>query len=159
MSNNIHSASIPANTLQQALARANEIKTLLAPYLSTLTPDQRHDLPKMGDKTWSFVDKAHELAVVNPVLVPPFVVMNDYNIDYADAHGILPLLVTVQQLSQGISDTRLLAGSEAYQASLAFYNSAKQAAKQNVPGAKAVYEALKTRFPGTTRHVEEKGEL
>jgi hypothetical protein len=151
MSNNIHSASISASILQQALARANEIKTLLAPYLSTLTPDQRQSLPKMGDKTWSFVEKAHELAIVNPVLVPPFVVMNDYNIDYTDAHSILPLLVTVQQLAQGISDIRLLAGSEAYQASLAFYNSAKQAAKQNVPGAQAVYETLKPRFPGVPR--------
>ena len=39
-----------------------------------------------------------------------------------------------------------LSGSEAYVASLAFYNSVKQAAKINIPGAKAISEDLKLRF-------------
>jgi hypothetical protein len=39
-----------------------------------------------------------------------------------------------------------LSGSEAYVASLAFYNSVKQAARINVPGAKAIAEDLKLRF-------------
>ena len=49
--------------------------------------------------------------------------------------------------SQGISDTQMTAGSEAYQAALVFYNSAKVASSQGVPGAKAVFEELKRRFP------------
>jgi len=40
-----------------------------------------------------------------------------------------------------------MAGSEAYIASLSFYNSAKDAAKRDIPGAKAVYEDLRLRFP------------
>jgi hypothetical protein len=47
----------------------------------------------------------------------------------------------------------MTAGSEAYQAALIFYNSAKVAASQGIQGAKAVYEQLKKRFPGTKRHV------
>jgi hypothetical protein len=45
----------------------------------------------------------------------------------------------------------MLAGSEAYQAALVFYKSVKMAAAHDVPGAKAVYEELKTRFPGGKR--------
>jgi hypothetical protein len=41
----------------------------------------------------------------------------------------------------------MAAGSEGYQAALVFYKSVKMAAAQDVPGAKAVYEELKTRFP------------
>jgi hypothetical protein len=41
----------------------------------------------------------------------------------------------------------LLAGSEAYQAALSFYNYVKVLAAQDVPNAKAVYEELKKRFP------------
>jgi hypothetical protein len=39
----------------------------------------------------------------------------------------------------------MLAGSEAYHAALTFYNAVKRAAADDVPGAKAVYEALKAR--------------
>jgi hypothetical protein len=42
----------------------------------------------------------------------------------------------------------MVSGSEAYQASLIFYNSAKMAARQDIPGAKAVYDELRKRFPG-----------
>jgi hypothetical protein len=42
----------------------------------------------------------------------------------------------------------MVAGSEAYQSSLIFYNSVKMAARQDIPGAKAIYEELKKRFPG-----------
>jgi hypothetical protein len=45
----------------------------------------------------------------------------------------------------------MIAGSEAYQAALMFYKSVKMAAAQDIPGAKAVYEELKTRFPQTGR--------
>jgi hypothetical protein len=46
----------------------------------------------------------------------------------------------------------MTAGSEAFQAALVFYNSTKVVASQDVPGAKAVYEELKRRFPGKKRH-------
>jgi hypothetical protein len=45
----------------------------------------------------------------------------------------------------------MTAASEAYQAALVFYKSVKIAAAQDVPGAKAVYDELKTRFPGGRR--------
>jgi hypothetical protein len=151
MSNNIHQASIPADVLAEALGKLGEVKELLAPFAVTLTVDQRQSLPKMGDKSLPFVEKAHELALLNPQLLPAFVSQDDFTVDFTDAHNITPLAVTAQQVQQVIDDTRLLAGSEAYQAALSFYNSVKQATKQNVPGAKAVYDALKARFAGTTR--------
>jgi hypothetical protein len=57
----------------------------------------------------------------------------------------------IRQLDENASDTEMTAGSEAYQAALVFYKSVKMAAAQDVPGAKAVYEELKTRFPGGKR--------
>jgi hypothetical protein len=54
-------------------------------------------------------------------------------------------------LEEGVDDTEMIAGSEAYQAALVFYKSVKVAAAQDIPGAKAVYDELKTRFPGGKR--------
>jgi ribosomal protein L14 len=139
----------------QAQAKAEEIKMLLAPYITVLTPEQRRTLAKMGDKTLAFVEKAHELALTNPVFVPPFLNMAEFTIDFSDAHNIEPVLVLLEQLRSGVDDTQMLAGSEAYQAALVFYNSVKEAASKNVPGAKAVYDALRVRFPHKKRRGEE----
>jgi hypothetical protein len=57
------------------------------------------------------------------------------------------LLNSVQQLEEAIDNTEMTAESEAYQAALVFYKSVKMAAAQDIPGAKAVYKELKTRFP------------
>jgi hypothetical protein len=51
----------------------------------------------------------------------------------------------------------MTAGSEAYQAAPVFYQSVKSAAAQDAPGAKAVYEELRTRFPGGKRKTGEAG--
>jgi hypothetical protein len=65
-----------------------------------------------------------------------------------DTTGLRVLEISLQQLLQGVDDTVMIAGSEAYNQSLVFYNAVKEAARQDIPGAKAIYDDLKTRFPG-----------
>ncbi|MDR2408410.1 MAG: hypothetical protein LBE13_09920 [Bacteroidales bacterium] len=59
-------------------------------------------------------------------------------------------------MKEAVDDTEMTAGSEAYQAALVFYHSVKTAAAPAIPGAKAVYEELKTRFPSSKRKSGEK---
>jgi hypothetical protein len=151
MKENQHVQAIPPDVLTQMQTKIQEIQTLVAPYLLALTPAERQGMPKMGEKTISFVEKAHDFALQNPNLVPPYLEMTAFGTDFADAHGLWTLHNMVLQLEEGISDTEMTAGSEAYQAALVFYKSVKMAAAQDIPGAKAVYEELKTRFPGGRR--------
>ncbi|MDR2632331.1 MAG: hypothetical protein LBC51_01735 [Treponema sp.] len=151
MKDNKHSQAIPSTVLTQAQTKVDEAKTLLAPYLLALTPAERQGMPKMGEKTIGFVEKAYDFARQNPNLVPPYLEVDAFGVDFSDAHGLWTLLNSVQQLEEGVSDTEMTAGSEAYQAALVFYKSVKMAAAQDIPGAKAVYEELKTRFPGGKR--------
>ena len=144
---NQHANAIPAETVQQAHALLTQAAELLAPYTLALTPEERHDLLKMGDKTLAFVDKAHQLAQQNPTLYPPYLDMAEFDIDFADAHNLLQIRNLVSQINDAINDTVMVAGSEAYQAALVFYSATKTAAAQDIVGAKAVYEALKARFP------------
>lgn len=148
---NKHLEAIPSNVVAQIKSRLNEIKTLLTPYAVTLTPAERHNLLKMGEKSLAFVEKAHDFAVENPAFVPPFLNMPEFNIDFADAHGLWTIRNDALQVYELIDDTTMVAGSESYHAALTFYNSVKIAAAQDVPGAKAVYEELKKRFPGHKR--------
>jgi hypothetical protein len=141
--------------LTQAQTKINEVAALLAPYVVALTPAERHELPKMGEKTIRFVEKAYDFAQQNPNLVPPYLDIAAFGVDFGDAHGLWTLVNSIRQLNENTGDTEMVAGSEAYQAALVFYKSVKMAAAQDIPGAKAVYEELKTRFPGGKRKSSE----
>jgi hypothetical protein len=155
MKDNKHAQAIPQEILTQAQAKIDEVKALLASYMIAITPVERHELPKMGEKTISFVEKAYDFAKQNLNLVPPYLDMNAFGVDFEDAHGLWTLVNSIRQLEENAGDTEMTAGSEAYQAALVFYKSVKMAAAQDVPGAKAVYEELKTRFPGGKRKTNE----
>jgi hypothetical protein len=145
---NKHSVVIPADVVAQVKNLLQQANSILLPYAVSLTPLERRTIAKMGEKTLSFVEKAHESAVENPKFVPPFLDMAAFNTDFTDAHNLWSLLLVSQQLHENVDDTTMVAGSEAYQAALVFYNSVKMATRQDVPGAKAIYEELKKRFPG-----------
>jgi hypothetical protein len=146
-----HSIMIPADIVLQVKNLVQQANMLLLPYVTSLTPAERRTIAKMGEKTLSFVEKAHEAAVENPNLVPPFLDMAAFDIDFADAHNLWSLHLATNQLHENVDDTTMVAGSEAYQFALIFYNSVKMAARQDIPGAKAIYGELRKRFPGPKR--------
>jgi len=81
--------------------------------------------------------------------------MDDFTVDYNYFSNLRPLVNQLEQLLQNAEDTMLLAGSETYIAALSFYNSVRDAAKRDVPGAKAVYDDLKVRFPNNRSKAKE----
>ncbi|MDR1959025.1 MAG: hypothetical protein LBQ54_08285 [Planctomycetaceae bacterium] len=113
---NKHVQAIPPAVIGQAQLKINEALAMLHPYVTSLTPTERHTLPKMGEKTLSFVEKAYEFARQNPTLCPQYLDMYLFDIDFADAHGLWTLLNTATQLQENIDDTAMCAGSESYQA-------------------------------------------
>ncbi|MDR3303170.1 MAG: hypothetical protein LBS86_02020 [Treponema sp.] len=153
-----HSQTIPSTVLAEAQSKVNEIQEILSPFVYSLTPAERHEIPKMGEKSLSFVEKSFDFARQNPNLVPPYLDIDGFGIDFANAHGLWTLLNSVQQVEQNINDTEMIAGSEAYQSALVFYKSTKVAAATDVPGAKAVFEELKSRFPGGKRKSSDSSE-
>ncbi|MDR2481578.1 MAG: hypothetical protein LBD07_04715 [Spirochaetaceae bacterium] len=151
MNENRHEQIIPPEVLAKVQTKIEEIREILTPYIIALTPEERQKIPKMGEKSLEFVEKAYEFAGKNANLVPPYLDMEEFGADFNEAHGLWTFHNAIRQLEEGIDDTEMTAGSEAYQAALVFYKSVKMAAAQDVPGAKAVYEELRTRFPGSKR--------
>ena len=113
-----------------------------------LTPEERSTLPKMGNNTLSFVSKALGYAEANPAFVPPYTNVPELRKDFNLASQLTLIAQKLTMLAEKVNDTNLALGSEAYVAALSFYNATKQAAKMNVPGADAIYQDLKQRFPG-----------
>jgi len=147
MKANEHLQAIDEQTVKTIVQKLDELLKLIEPYVTPLTPQERHDLPKMGPKTLAFVEKCHEFAASNPNLRPPFLNMDEFGVDFADAHGLYLAMNKSVQLQESLADTQMSAGSEAFHAALIFYNTVKSAASNNIPGARAVYEELRKRFP------------
>ena len=127
------------------------LQRVLGPKLKHLTAQARIELPKMGDKTLAFVQKALEYAESSPQFLPPYVEHAALVADVAGVAALSPLAHALRALADGVADTEMLAGSEAYTAALAYYQSVKTAAKRGVPGAEAIYRDLAERFPGAPR--------
>lgn len=146
MNGNLHAQQVPTDVLAQAKTLLEQLATLLSPYMVALSASDRQTIPKMGEKTLSFVVKAQEYAGQHPNLLPPFMSKAEFDVDVADATNLAGLKVQIDQLASAVDDTVMVAGSEAYSAALAFYNSVKLATRQNVPGAKVLNDELALRF-------------
>jgi hypothetical protein len=62
MKENQHVQVIPSTVLTEAQTKIDEVIALLAPFMLALTPTERQGLPKMGEKTIGFVEKAYDFA-------------------------------------------------------------------------------------------------
>ncbi len=149
--NNRISESIPADVLTKALQKLNEVKAALAPFLQSLTVEERHDLPKMSNKTYSFVAKTAEYCQSNPEFQPGFMVAGELNRDFSTVAALRPVFQACAQLHSDLEDTLMLAGSEAYTESLLYYNNAKLAAGKGEASARPIYDDLSARFPGRSK--------
>ena len=102
----------------------------------------------MNDKSLPFVQKALEYTQTNPEFAPPFINLPELKIDVEAVETLTKLERALTQLVSAVEDTAMLSGSEAYITSLAYYNSVKLAARNNIPAAQIIYDDLSKRFDG-----------
>ncbi|PZF72815.1 hypothetical protein [Taibaiella soli] len=143
------SAAISNETKSAVDNGLNTVATALKDMLIfNLTPDQRAGMLKMGDKTLAFVDKSLEYARQNPALVPQFVDIAEAEKDLTLTRDLFHIYQKLTALTRSVEDAMMVAGGEAYEASLIFYNSVKAASRSNSAGSQAIYEEMSKRFPG-----------
>ena len=140
------SVQIPPAVLAEATEKLQEARTLLAPFLQGLTPDQRESIFKMGDKTVATVQKVEDYTGTNPEVTPSYMDQPEFHKDVAVVNGLSPLRNLASQLTADLSDTIMLAGNEALLAALLYYGSVKEASSKGVATARPIYDDLSKRF-------------
>ena len=148
---NLVSVKIPEADIAAIDAAFATLVSKLLPHLTTILPQDKMEMAKMGDKSFALVIKGLEYCLKNPPLVPNFLDTEAYQRDVAAITLLRAYLQTLERLCRAVDDTLTLAGVEALQATLMFYNSAKQGAKANIENASVIYNDLSARFPGTSR--------
>ena len=141
-------AAIPPAKLAEALDHLKQARTVLEPYLHPLTPDERKNIVKMGDKSVSFMTKLLDYAANTPAFVPGFISYDELKQDVGVATDLTPLEQFAEQLALDLNSTVMLAGSEGMSQASPVYQNIKFLASQNQPGAQAAYDDLSQRFPG-----------
>jgi hypothetical protein len=152
MQNNQISAVI-AEADKTAIAEAiTTIKTKLANVLIfSLPTEERRGSFKLGDKNLAFIQKSLQYAEQYPELVPPFLNTAEARKDFNLAVELQQLLNQLYALITSIEDATTVAGSEAYDAALIFYNAVKTAVRSNVPGSQSIADDLGQQFPGRSK--------
>jgi histidyl-tRNA synthetase len=146
------SAVISEVDKQSVLTSINDIKGRLSSLLLfNLSPSDRKEMLKMGDKTLAFVDKALGYADKHPELIPPYLDLDEAKRDFSLANNLNEILRELSTLYQSVEDVLMLSGSEAYSAALMFHASVKGASRSDVAGSRAIYDDLAQRFPGRPR--------
>ncbi|WP_320054507.1 hypothetical protein [uncultured Acetobacteroides sp.] len=118
------------------------------PWLISLTPEERLSGTHLGEKSISFATKTYDYIGTNPEYLPSYINKVEANRDFSLWSNINQMLRVSNILTDSLNDTAMQAGFEAMEVALAYYNSVKEAAKRNAPGAQTIYEDLRTRFPG-----------
>lgn len=152
------SIEIPQTVIADVTEKLQECRTLLAPYLQGLTVEERKSLFKMGDKTVATVQKVKDYVETNPEFAPAYMNKEEFLKDEALVTTLSPLGNLADQLASDISDTIILAGSEALAAALFYYGTTKEAADRGIATAGPIYDDLKQRFVQRSRRFPPKTE-
>lgn len=122
----------------------------LLPLLIELAEGEARRLALMGDKSYPFVTKSFELAQQYPEFAG-LINMEEYAKDVEAYKTLWGLYVPLSQLYKKLNDSLMLAGSEAYTASLTYYGTVKEARKRKTPNSEVIYRELSKRFPGRSK--------
>lgn len=148
MSNLLNNRVNTTATAAQLTAVKAAFQTILTnlPFLVGLTADERKSLNAIDVNNKAFAEDALSAAVNNPTLVPGYISVPNMQSDLTLFAQMDEISGLANQLCERIEDTKMLAGSEAYNTALSLYKSFGTAADAGVVGADSIVDKLKTRF-------------
>ena len=120
-------------------------------FLISLSQAERRSLPKIGDKTRVFVQKAMEVANRNDEFLPRSFDIAEMRRAVSLYESLYPILLSFAQLHELLEDTYFAAGNEAYASARVIYRYAK--ANGRGIGIDTVVEELGTRFSRKSRRL------
>ena len=148
---NLVSLHLSADDLAAFDRALGTIESILAHGVA-LTPQQRRDLYKMGDKSEAFCRQSLMLLTNNPQVVPPSLNVTEALADLQALDALRPRLDKLRQLTERADDTELALGSDVMGVALEGYALLKVAGKGEA--LKAARRDLSARFAKPGKRAE-----
>ncbi len=119
-------------------------------FLRDLSAKGRQRLVKMGRSNVDFVKRCYRHADGSPQFIPNYMPIEEFKKDMDFADWLRIIEKKLNHLANMVSDTAMLAESEAYKASRLYYNSVKAAAKNGKEEAELIFKDLSVHFKRQT---------
>lgn len=145
---NLISLNLTAQQLEQVDAALATLREVLGPMIA-LTPQQRRELSKMGDKSEAFCRQTLTVLAANTQIVPPNLGLAEAQADLAALDALRPRVLQLQQLAERAEDTVLALGSDVMSVALEGYGLLKVSGRNEA--LKAARKSLSVRFGRSTR--------
>ncbi|MBD2107672.1 hypothetical protein [Nodosilinea sp. FACHB-13] len=143
MTSNYISATLSPQARDEIMGAISAIRAKL-PFIIDVAPKVKRSMPKMGDKSRAFVQKALDVAVQHPDFLPRSFDIAELQRDVDLFETIYPLAMAIAQLQADLDDTLAAVGSDAFTAALQVYRHAK--AHGDGSGLDTLVEELGQRF-------------
>ena len=124
MAYNRVNAQLPDDEREAILAALKLIREKL-PFLVGVSPAQRRKLAKIGSTRYAFVQRTLILAEQNPEILPGVFSVANFRRDVELMDALRGVFAQVVSLREGLDDTLLVVGHEAYRSALTVYAMAK----------------------------------
>ncbi|QQS30944.1 MAG: hypothetical protein IPM47_08495 [Sphingobacteriales bacterium] len=118
------------------------------PFLINLRGDEKTKYLRLGKNSTSFVVRALEHYRNHPEIRVPYLDITAWENDHDVQTRLESLLRQLRSLEEAVNDTIIALRQENMTAALTCYKSAKNAAKQNVPGTDHIVIDLLSMLPG-----------
>ena len=99
-----------------------------------------------GIRRYGFIDKTSDIAADNMQFAPRMFSATELKNLIRKIEELRSILLIANQFSRTINDVLLIAGDEAFQIALMYYNSVRELARRRVPGAEATFRTLQPFF-------------
>jgi hypothetical protein len=139
------SGSISNENKAKALSLIDELNKTL-PLTINLNKDDKAAMPKMDDGRLPFVEKSLQYGQQNPKIAPAYIDINELNNDLNLFKDYQEIEKRLTVLLETVQNVRVAAGTDAYTTALIIYRAAQGAAKDGIPGTKAIVDDLKKMF-------------
>ncbi len=117
--------------------------------MQALTTEERSSIPKMNVSNKAFVSDVVVAMKNNADVLPAYINPTLIETDYKLYEQLEEFLSISESITEKLSDTQMLAGSEAYSNALTAYRLFGAAAKAGINGADSTYDTLASRFAQT----------
>lgn len=124
MTNNRLQATVSTADRDAILSALATIRAKL-PFLLALSLEESRSLARLGDKSRAFVEKAVDLAVRHPEILPGTFELDELKADLELFATLYPIMMQIAELHNLVGDTVAVAGNEAYTAARMVYSYAK----------------------------------
>jgi len=112
------------------------------PFLIKVSENEKKSIQQMDDGRKPFTEKARDYATRNVAINPGDALLVNAEHDLNLYSGLSIIENELQQLLEMVTDTKQLAGAEAYEVSRFIYMKAKMALKMKEPGMQTIVDEL-----------------